>query len=130
MSAGAAAGELAIVLHSHQPYVEGFGTWPFGEEWLWESIATAYLPVLDLLDAEAPLTLSLTPVLCDQLAAPGAIDRCADFLATTRVETHRRDIASAAAAGDAASSPRSSTPRRATRGRTNVWLSWRARPAG
>ena len=23
------------------PYVEGFGTWPFGEEWLWEAIATS-----------------------------------------------------------------------------------------
>ena len=44
-------GELAIVLHSHQPYVAGFGTWPFGEEWLWESIATSYLPLLDILDA-------------------------------------------------------------------------------
>src|SRR5437764_1164889 len=20
------------------PYVEGFGTWPFGEEWLWEAL--------------------------------------------------------------------------------------------
>jgi 1,4-alpha-glucan branching enzyme len=99
MSAG--AGELAIVLHSHQPYVEGFGTWPFGEEWLWESIATAYLPLLELLDGGAPLTLSLTPVLCDQLEAPGALDRCAEFLRTTRRETHRRDIASASAAGDA-----------------------------
>jgi 1,4-alpha-glucan branching enzyme len=37
-------GELAIVLHSHMPYVEGFGTWPFGEEWLLEAIASAYLP--------------------------------------------------------------------------------------
>jgi 1,4-alpha-glucan branching enzyme len=92
------SGELAIVLHSHQPYVEGFGTWPFGEEWLWESIATSYLPLLELLDAGAPLTLSLTPVLCDQLEAPGALDRCAEFLATIRVESHRRDIA--AAAGD------------------------------
>src|SRR5207244_6240483 len=27
-------GELAIVLHSHVPYLEGFGTWPFGEDWL------------------------------------------------------------------------------------------------
>jgi 1,4-alpha-glucan branching enzyme len=99
--AGAAAGELAIVLHSHQPYVEGFGTWPFGEEWLWESIATAYLPLLELLDDGAPLTLSLTPVLCDQLEAPGALERCAEFLAMTRVETHRRDLATAAAAGDA-----------------------------
>jgi 1,4-alpha-glucan branching enzyme len=92
----AAAGELAIVLHSHQPYVEGHGTWPFGEEWLWESIATSYLPLLDLLDAGAPLTLSLTPVLCDQLEAPGAPARCAEFLAGIRVESHRRDIASAA----------------------------------
>jgi 1,4-alpha-glucan branching enzyme len=25
-------GDLCIVLHSHMPYVEGFGTWPFGEE--------------------------------------------------------------------------------------------------
>src|SRR5204863_7078242 len=63
-------GRLAIVLHSHMPYVEGFGTWPFGEEWLWEAVATSYLPVLALLERGAPLTLSLTPVLCDQLEAP------------------------------------------------------------
>jgi len=25
------------------PYVEGFDTWPFGEEWLWEAVATVYL---------------------------------------------------------------------------------------
>jgi 1,4-alpha-glucan branching enzyme len=90
------AGELAIVLHSHQPYIEGFGTWPFGEEWLWESIATSYLPLLELLDAGAPVTLSLTPVLCDQLEAPGALQRCGEFLAGIRVESHRRDIAAAA----------------------------------
>ena len=81
MSARDGEGELAIVLHSHMPYVEGFGTWPFGEEWLWEAIATSYLPLLELLDAGAPLTLSLTPVLCDQLEAPGALERCAAFLA-------------------------------------------------
>ncbi|HTN25365.1 MAG TPA: 1,4-alpha-glucan branching protein domain-containing protein, partial [Solirubrobacteraceae bacterium] len=89
----AAGGELAIVLHSHQPYVAGFGTWPFGEEWLWESIATSYLPLLDLLEDGAPLTLSLTPVLCDQLEEPGALARCDAFLAGIRVESHRRDIA-------------------------------------
>jgi 1,4-alpha-glucan branching enzyme len=93
-------GELAIVLHSHMPYIEGFGTWPFGEEWLWEAIATSYLPLLELLDADAPLTLSLTPVLCDQLEAPGALGRCADFLAGIRVESHRRDIATARSAGE------------------------------
>ena len=84
-------GELAIVLHTHMPYVEGFGTWPFGEEWLWEAIATCYLPLLGVL-GRAPLTLSLTPVLCDQLEAPGAIERCVRFLRELRRESHRLDI--------------------------------------
>ena len=44
-------GELALVLHTHMPYVEGFGTWPFGEEWLWEAVAGSYLPLLDVLRA-------------------------------------------------------------------------------
>ena len=72
------------------PYVEGFGTWPFGEEWLWEAIATCYLPLVGVL-GRAPLTLSLTPVLCDQLEAPGAIDRCIEFLQEVRPESHRLD---------------------------------------
>ena len=50
---------LAIVLHTHMPYVEGFGTWPFGEEWLWEAIATSYLPLLDLLDGALDLVAVL-----------------------------------------------------------------------
>jgi 1,4-alpha-glucan branching enzyme len=61
-------GALALVLHSHMPYVEGFGTWPFGEEWLWEAVASVYLPLLDRIDG-APVTVGLTPVLCDQLEA-------------------------------------------------------------
>jgi 1,4-alpha-glucan branching enzyme len=84
-------GALAIVLHTHMPYVEGFGTWPFGEEWLWEAIAGSYLPLLELLDAGAPLTLSLTPVLCDQLEAPGVSERCGRFIAEVRHHTHRED---------------------------------------
>jgi 1,4-alpha-glucan branching enzyme len=88
-------GALAVVLHSHMPYVEGFGTWPFGEEWLWEAAATSYLPLLDLLDDGAPLTLSVTPVLADQLEAPGAVTRLRAFLADLRAETHRRDLAEA-----------------------------------
>jgi 1,4-alpha-glucan branching enzyme len=112
------AGELALVLHTHMPYVEsggewphplnppngpdweGFGTWPFGEEWLWEAIATSYVPLLDTL-GRAPLTVSLTPVLCDQLERPGAIDRCIRFLNEIRPESHRRDIAELRAAGQA-----------------------------
>ncbi len=92
-------GRVAIVLHTHMPYVEGFGTWPFGEEWLWEAIATSYLPIADLLDAGAPLTLSLTPVLCDQLEAPGAPQRCAGFLRELRPESHRLDAEGCRAGG-------------------------------
>ena len=81
------------------PYVEGFGTWPFGEEWLWEAIAGSYLPLLDLLDAGAPLTLSLTPVLCDQLEAPGWQERFATFVEEVRRHTHEEDAAGLRRAG-------------------------------
>src|SRR5438477_8146558 len=84
-------GELALVLHTHMPYVEGFGTWPFGEEWLWEAIATSYLPLLGV-PGRAPITLSVTPVLCDQLEAPGTIERCLRFLTEVRPQSHERDI--------------------------------------
>src|SRR4051794_26497077 len=83
---------LSIVLHTHMPYVEGFGTWPFGEEWLWEAIATCYLPLLDVLDAHpGKVTLSITPVLADQLEAPGALERCLTFLREIRPASHGLD---------------------------------------
>ena len=85
-------GRLAILLHSHMPYVAGFGTWPFGEEWLWEAIATSYLPLLEVLDAGAPVTLSLTPVLCDQLEEPGAIERCRAFLREVRRASYALEV--------------------------------------
>jgi 1,4-alpha-glucan branching enzyme len=84
--------KLSIVLHTHMPYVEGFGTWPFGEEWLWEAIATSYLPLLDVLDAHpGKVTLSITPVLADQLEAPGALERCLKFLREVRPASHALD---------------------------------------
>jgi 1,4-alpha-glucan branching enzyme len=92
-------GELAIVLHTHMPYVEGFGTWPFGEEWLWEAIAMCYLPLLELLERGAPLTVSLTPVLCDQLEASGVGERFARFVGETRRYTHAEDARGLRAAG-------------------------------
>jgi 1,4-alpha-glucan branching enzyme len=76
------------------PYVEGFGTWPFGEEWLWEAVACVYLPLLDLLEELEPaLTVGLTPVLCDQLETlPGeAGERLEQFLRETRQVVHERD---------------------------------------
>jgi len=100
-------GRLAVVLHTHMPYVEGYGTWPFGEEWLWEAMATSYLPLLDVLDRAPELTFSVTPVLADQLAAPGIAERFLAFLRDVRTETHRRDVAAAASPDVAAALSRS-----------------------
>ncbi len=85
-------GDLAIVLHSHMPYVEGFGTYPFGEEWLFDAIARAYLPVLE---CARDLTLTVSPVLADQLEAAGTADRAAAFVRRFRLDAARRDAARA-----------------------------------
>jgi 1,4-alpha-glucan branching enzyme len=94
VSAAARPGALALVLHSHMPYVEGFGTWPFGEEWLWEAVACVYLPLLELLDG-APVTVGLTPVLCDQLESMrgDAGERYLRFLREVRAPIHEQDAA-------------------------------------
>ena len=87
---GEAVGDLAIVLHSHMPYVEGFGTYPFGEEWLFDAVARSYLP---LLDRVRDLTITVTPVLADQLEAPGVAERMEAFLRRYRLEAAERDAA-------------------------------------
>jgi 1,4-alpha-glucan branching enzyme len=100
VSASHERGALALVLHTHMPYVEGFGTWPFGEEWLWEAIAGCYLPLLDFLDSrDPPVTLSITPVLCDQLGAPDLAERFHAFIDDTRRFTHGEDAAGLRAGG-------------------------------
>ena len=60
--------DLAIVLHSHMPYVEGFGTYPFGEEWLFDAVIRSYVRCCDV---GRGLTMTVTPVLADQLEDPG-----------------------------------------------------------
>jgi 1,4-alpha-glucan branching enzyme len=92
-------GDLCIVLHSHMPYVEGFGTWPFGEEWLLEAIAACYLPLIDLLERTSErhggpgVTVGITPVLADQLSLREVGERFLAFMNGTRVDCHRLDIA-------------------------------------
>src|SRR5438874_12513209 len=86
-------GDLAIVLHSHMPYVEGFGTYPFGEEWLFDAVARSHLPVLE---RARDRTMTVTPVLADQLEAPGVAERMEAFLRRYRLE---------AAEGDATGAP-------------------------
>jgi 1,4-alpha-glucan branching enzyme len=93
-------GDLAIVLHSHMPYVEGFGTYPFGEEWLFDAVIRSYLPLLEVVEG---LTLTVTPVLADQLEVPAVRERLRRFLLTHRLEAAEADAEAAPAEqGDAA----------------------------
>lgn len=76
MSAREPVGTFCLVLHSHLPWLAGHGTWPVGEEWLYQAWAHSYLPVIDLLQRFAAegrrdvLTLGVTPVLAAQLDDP------------------------------------------------------------
>jgi 1,4-alpha-glucan branching enzyme len=83
------AGDLAIVLHSHMPYVEGFGTYPFGEEWLFDATIRSYLPVLEV---ARDLTMTVTPVLADQLEDAGAAERLRRFLVEWRIGAAEADL--------------------------------------
>jgi 1,4-alpha-glucan branching enzyme len=90
MNGEGTAGDLAIVLHSHMPYVEGFGTYPFGEEWLFDAVIRSYLP---LLEVARDLTMTVTPVLADQLEDRGAAERLRRFLVEWRIGAAEADLA-------------------------------------
>jgi 1,4-alpha-glucan branching enzyme len=81
-------GALAVVLHSHMPYVEGFGTYPFGEEWLFDAVLRSYLPVLEVAER---VTMTITPVLADQLEAPGLGERLTAFAREFRLDSALAD---------------------------------------
>jgi 1,4-alpha-glucan branching enzyme len=83
------AGDLAIVLHSHMPYVEGFGTYPFGEEWLFDAVIRSYLPLLEYAER---LTMTVTPVLADQLEDGETQRRLRDFLVEWRIGAAEADL--------------------------------------
>jgi 1,4-alpha-glucan branching enzyme len=82
-------GDLVIVLHSHMPYVDGFGTYPFGEEWLFDAVIRSYLPVLEVADR---LTMTVTPVLADQLEDAGVRERLRRFLVDWRIGAAEAEV--------------------------------------
>lgn len=67
-------GAFTFVLHSHLPYCRMAGRWPHGEEWIHEAASETYVPLLNALydlveeGIDFKLTISLTPVLTEQLA--------------------------------------------------------------
>ncbi len=71
------------------PYVEGFGTYPFGEEWLFDAVIRSYLPVLEVAER---LTMTVTPALADQLEDPGVHERLRRFLLEWRIEAAQADV--------------------------------------
>jgi 1,4-alpha-glucan branching enzyme len=66
--------KLALVLHTHLPWVLHHGSWPHGEDWLWEATAHCYLPLVAMLQGRQPaqgqLTLTVSPALVAQWQHP------------------------------------------------------------
>ncbi|MGH7966893.1 MAG: 1,4-alpha-glucan branching protein domain-containing protein [Candidatus Binatia bacterium] len=81
-------GSFALVLHAHQPFVLGHGRWPHGSDWLCEAVVQCYLPLLHTLrglseqGVSPRLTISFSPVLCEQLASPLLQEELQTFLDT------------------------------------------------
>src|SRR3954471_7300444 len=98
-------GACVFVLQGHLPYVRQTGRWLHGESGLHEAMAETYIPLLstlsDLAEHEVParLTLSITPVLAEQLADPLVAQHFESYL-LERAERAASDIARFERAGD------------------------------
>ena len=81
-------GEFTFVLHTHLPYVLSHGRWPHGTDWLVEAASECYLPIADMLNdlisegIKPHITISISPVLCEQLAHQSFKDEFHDYLET------------------------------------------------
>jgi len=79
-------GRFLLCLHSHMPYVLSHGVSPHGTDWINESAAECYLPILHALDRlsnegiKPRWTVNITPILAEQLEDPsfksGFVDYC------------------------------------------------------
>ena len=87
-----AVGRFLLCLHSHMPYVLSHGKSPHGTDWINESAAECYLPILHALDRllkegiKPRWTINLTPVLLEQLADEAFKD---DLRATAKKRSKR-----------------------------------------
>jgi 1,4-alpha-glucan branching enzyme len=89
-------GYLALVLHSHLPYVLSHGRWPHGTDWLCEAAAETYLPILRILGelvaegCKPKMTIGLSPVLCEQLADSAFKEEFVGYL-NQKIQAARHD---------------------------------------
>src|SRR5262245_4204111 len=85
---------FSLVLHTHLPMVVNHGRWPHGSDWLNEAVFECYLPLLETAqrlvgDGISPKwTINISPILCEQLAAPECQKELAFYY-----ENARRSIA-------------------------------------
>jgi 1,4-alpha-glucan branching enzyme len=90
----ARVGTFCLVLHSHLPLLARHGRWPVGEEWLYQSWAQSYLPVVATLRELAAegrgelATLGVTPVLAAQLDDPYCLRGVHDWLGGWTLRSH------------------------------------------
>lgn len=79
-------GNFILVLHSHLPYVTHHGRWPHGMEWLFEAASETYIPLLNMLNDliddgyEPRMTISISPVLAEQLSHAAFVREFGEFL--------------------------------------------------
>lgn len=80
------ATRLAIVLHTHLPWVLHHGAWPHGEDWLFEATVHCYLPLVAMLQrrskkgAKNQLTITVSPVLAAQWRHPSFPSKLAAYI--------------------------------------------------
>jgi 1,4-alpha-glucan branching enzyme len=98
-------GACIFVLQGHLPYTRQSGRWLHGESWLHRTIAETYIPLFstlsDLAEHEVParLTLSISPVLAEQLGDPLVAQHFESFV-LERAERAAQDVARFERAGD------------------------------
>ena len=94
-SAEPVPGLFTLVLHTHLPWLAHHGRWPVGEEWLYQSWAAAYLPLMRVLrtlaaeDRRHLVTLGMTPVVTAQLDDPYCLAGMHHWLANWQLRALR-----------------------------------------
>lgn len=89
-------GSFVLILHTHLPYVLHHGKWPHGSDWLCEAAAECYIPILNECSALMEegivpnITISLSPVVVEQLADPAFVTIFNDYL-DEKIEAARKD---------------------------------------
>jgi len=90
-------GYFTFILHCHMPWVLHHGRWPHGTDWLCESIAETYLPLLNLCESlvsrgiPPKFTIDISPILAEQLSHPDLMTEFKAYL-DQKIEAARFDM--------------------------------------